>query len=143
MPVPDKLQIRQIALEIHGGCNYRCPMCPQAEGRERDFLKKLPFDVFVKIIEEAKQYGLEAVSLQGSGEPTLHSEMPRYVHYVKDQGLKCISLANGYARTPKRSRATRAASPGTNRLRQRAWPAARRHDIADRQTPMINQFSRT
>lgn len=101
MPVPDMFQIRQIALEIHGGGNYPCPVCPQTDGRERDFLKKLPFDVFVKIIEEAKHYGLEAVSLRGSGEPTLHSEIPRYAHHVKDQGLKCISLTNG-THSPRR-----------------------------------------
>ena len=104
MPTPTDLTIRQIALEIYGGCNYKCPMCPQAEGREKEFVKKMPFEVFAKIIDDGKKYGLEVVSLQGSGEPTLHPEMPKFVAYVKKQGLKCISLTNGYLLTPQLSR---------------------------------------
>lgn len=104
MPVPDRLSIRQIALEIYGGCNYKCPMCPQAEGRESEFLKRMPFEVFKKIVDDGLQHGLEVVSLQGSGEPTVHPEMPRFAAYVKSKGLKCISLTNGFLLTPKLSR---------------------------------------
>lgn len=147
MPAPDKLHIRQIALEIHGGCNYRCPMCPQAEGRERDFLKKLPFDIFAKTIEEAKRYSLEAVSLQGSGEPTLHPEMPRYVRFVKEQGLKCISLTNGYALTPKLSRALieagldalRVSAVGYNRETYHQWMS---RDAFEQVREQVREFVR-
>ncbi|OGS38603.1 MAG: hypothetical protein A2506_11905 [Elusimicrobia bacterium RIFOXYD12_FULL_66_9] len=104
MPVPDKLVVRQIALEIYGGCNYKCPMCPQAEGRETDFLKRMPFEVFKKVVDEGKKLGAEVISLQGSGEPTIHPEMPRFVAYVKSQGIQCISLTNGFMLTPKLSR---------------------------------------
>ena len=54
-------------------------MCPQSDGREKEFLKKLPFDVFKKILDDSMQYGSENVSLHGSGEPTLSSDMPKYV----------------------------------------------------------------
>ncbi len=96
MPLGDDLYIRQIALEINGGCNYKCPMCPQSNGREKEFLKKLPFDVFKKVVDDGAQYGVEVISLQGSGEPTLNRDMWRYVEYVKQKGLKCISLTNGF-----------------------------------------------
>ncbi len=96
MPLKDDVLIRQIALEINGGCNFKCPMCPQSSGREKEFLKKLPFDVFRKIVDDGAKYGLEVVSLQGSGEPTLNRDMSRYVAYVKHKGLRCISLTNGY-----------------------------------------------
>jgi organic radical activating enzyme len=96
MPVPKKLTIKQLDLELNGGCNYKCPMCPQADGREKDFLKKLPFDVFTKIIDDALQYGLNTVSLHGSGEPTLNRDMAKYVAYVKSKNVKCISFTNGY-----------------------------------------------
>jgi pyruvate-formate lyase-activating enzyme len=104
MPVPNE-SIRQIALEIYGGCNYKCPMCPQAEGRESEFLKRMPFDVFKKVVDEGKGMGVEVISLQGSGEPTIHPEMPRFASYVKSQGLQCISLTNGFMLTSKLSRA--------------------------------------
>ena len=99
-----KIEIQQIALEIFGGCNYKCPMCPQASGRESSFLKKLPFDVYKKIIDEGLQYGLKAVSLQGSGEPTLRPDMPKFVEYAKKKGLKCISLTNGFHLSTELSR---------------------------------------
>lgn len=104
MPLPNA-NIRQIALEIYGGCNYKCPMCPQAEGRESDFIKRMPFDVFKKVVDEGKALGVEVISLQGSGEPTIHPEMPRFAAYVKSQGIQCISLTNGFMLTAKLSRA--------------------------------------
>ena len=76
---PQTNEIRQLALEIYGGCNYSCTMCPQSTGRHRDFLKKLPIDVFAKVIEDGKRHGCTTVSLHGSGEATLHPEMPRFV----------------------------------------------------------------
>ena len=79
MPVPQKIEIKQLDMELNGGCNYKCPMCPQATGREKDFLRKLPFDVFKNVVDDAMQYGLDTVSLHGSGEPTLNRDMPAFV----------------------------------------------------------------
>lgn len=94
LPGPD-LVIKQLDLELNGGCNYKCAMCPQAEGREKDFLKKLPKDLLEKMVDDAMQYGLESVSLHGSGEPTLNRDMPEMVNAVKQRGLRCISFTNG------------------------------------------------
>jgi len=104
MPVPENIEIKQLDLELNGGCNYKCTMCPQARGRERDFLKKLPFDVFTKIVDDALQYGLDTVSLHGSGEPTLSKDMPKYVAYIKSKNIRCVTFTNGYRLTPKLSR---------------------------------------
>jgi organic radical activating enzyme len=104
MPISDKIEIKQLDMELNGGCNYKCLMCPQADGRERDFLKKLPFKVFTKVVDDAMQYGLDTVSLHGSGEPTLNKNIPKFVKYVKDKGLKCISFTNGYKLTAEMSR---------------------------------------
>ncbi len=96
MPVPENIIIKQLDLEINGGCNFICPMCPQSTGREKNFQKKLPFNVFTKIIDDCIAYGLETVSLHGSGEPTLSRDMSKYVEYTKSKNLKCISFTNGY-----------------------------------------------
>lgn len=95
MPVPEKLEVRVLDAEIFGGCNYKCTFCPQSVGREKEFIRKLPMDVFEKTIDECLEYGLECVTLHGSGEPTLHPEFPAYVRAVKSRGLKCISFTNG------------------------------------------------
>ena len=95
MPIPNKILIKQLDLELNGGCNYKCTMCPQADGREKDFLKKLPLNVMEKVLDDAMQYGLESVSLHGSGEPTLNKDMPEVVKLVKARGIKCLSFTNG------------------------------------------------
>jgi hypothetical protein len=104
MPIPGRIEIKQLDMELNGGCNYACPMCPQAHGRERDFLKKLPFPIFAKIVDDAAQYGLDTVSLHGSGEPTLNRDMPSFVKYVRDRGLRCLSFTNGLRLDEKMSR---------------------------------------
>ena len=104
MPVPDKISIKQLDLELNGGCNYTCAMCPQEHGREKDFLKKLPLDVMEKIIDDAMEYGLESVSLHGSGEPTLNANMPEVVKAVKARGVRCFSFSNGSKLTEDLSR---------------------------------------
>ena len=104
MPVPKKIEIKQLDLELNGGCNYTCAMCPQEHGREKDFLKKLPLDVMEKIIDDAVSYGLESVSLHGSGEPTLNSNMPEVVKAVKARGVQCLSFTNGSKLTEDFSR---------------------------------------
>ena len=97
-------EVRQIALEIYGGCNYECVMCPQATGRDRNFLKKIPLDVFAKVIDDGKRHGCTMVSLHGSGEATLHPDMPRFVRLVKDAGMRCITVTNGYRLDERLSR---------------------------------------
>ena len=101
----DRHEVRQIALEIYGGCNYACAMCPQSTGRHKGFLKKMPFDVFAKVIEDGKRHGCTVVSLHGSGEATLHPEMPRFVKCVKDAGMQCVTVTNGYHLDERLSRA--------------------------------------
>ena len=32
-------KIRQLDMELAGGCNYSCEMCPQSSGREKEFNK--------------------------------------------------------------------------------------------------------
>ncbi len=96
MPLPENIRITQLDLELNGGCNYKCEMCPQTIGREKDFLKKLPTSVLSKILDDAIQYGVNSVSLHGSGEPTLNADMPDAVREVKSRGLKCLSFTNGY-----------------------------------------------
>jgi organic radical activating enzyme len=95
MPVPENIQVHVLDAEINGGCNYKCQMCPQSVGREKDFLRKLPLHVFEKMVDDAMQYGLQTVTLHGSGEPTLNKDFPDFVRAVKDRDLTCISFTNG------------------------------------------------
>src|SRR4051812_25585864 len=94
MPVPENIVIKQLDLEINGGFNYAGPPLPPAHRPEKDFVQKLPFLVFEKILIDAARYGLDTVSLHGSGEPTLNRDMPKYVARVKSMGVRCMSFSN-------------------------------------------------
>jgi pyruvate-formate lyase-activating enzyme len=60
-------------------------MCPrQKMTREKGFMD---FDVFKKIVDEVKEY-TEFVFLHLAGEPLLHPELMRMIHYCGDIGLK-------------------------------------------------------
>lgn len=96
MPVPEKLEVRVLDAEIFGGCNYKCTFCPQSQGREKEFIRKLPMHILEKTMDECLDYGLECVTLHGSGEPTMHPQFPEYVRAVKSRGLECISFTNGF-----------------------------------------------
>lgn len=103
MPTPDNLKIEVLDMELHGSCNYRCTFCPQSQGREKEFVKRLPIETFKKTVDDAMQYGLKTVTLHGSGEPTLHPQFPDFVREVKSRGLTCISFTNGLKLTEKLS----------------------------------------
>ena len=89
-------KIKQINIELFGGCNLSCPMCPQSNnGRERDFKKYLSFNLFKKIVDEAIPHGLEFVSIAGSGEPLLAKNLVECISYLTEHGIKSLIYTNG------------------------------------------------
>ena len=89
-------QIKQINIELAGGCNLECPMCPQSgAGREKEFKKVMSFDLFKKIIDESIPFGLEFVSIAGSGEPTLSMHLAESVSYLHARNIKSLIYTNG------------------------------------------------
>lgn len=94
--------IRQVNLEMAGGCNLRCPMCTQSTGREKDFLKRLPLEEFKRIIDQAIPLGLQHVTLSGSGEPLLHPGLEEAVATLHARGLTSTIYTNGVRLTPER-----------------------------------------
>ena len=85
-------------MELFGGCNYSCSMCPQGseKGREPEFKKALSWSNFLKIVDEAEKHGVESISLHGGGEPTLNKYFIPAIKYIKKRGIQCTSLSNGY-----------------------------------------------
>lgn len=95
-------EIKQINLEVAGGCNLRCPMCPQSTGREKEFMKRLPLDEFTKIIDQAIPMGLQYVTLNGSGEPLLYTQLEEAVAYLTERRISSLIYTNGTRLTPER-----------------------------------------
>ena len=94
-----ELKLQRIVMEVFGGCNYTCQMCPQSNpGRGKSFTRKMPLDTFKNILNQIIPKYLDddpVVHLEGSGEPTMAKDLPEYVKLVKEKKLKCFIYCNG------------------------------------------------
>lgn len=91
----DTFQIDRAVIEVAGGCNYSCSMCPQdlrEGGRHRDFRRIMKVDEFEKYVADCAQYGLNVVNLDGSGEATMAKNLPEYIKVVKSMGRSVSSF---------------------------------------------------
>ena len=93
----EKLKLQRIVMEVFGGCNYTCTMCPQSNpGRGSNFTRKIPLKNFEKILDDlVPKYGSPQINLEGSGEPTMAKDLDEYIKAVKKRGLKCFMYCNG------------------------------------------------
>ena len=84
------IQLQRIVMEVFGGCNYTCQMCPQTNpGRGKSFTRKMPLDEFKNILDQIiPKYGNPIINLEGSGEPTMAKDLAKYVSVVKSKNLK-------------------------------------------------------
>ena len=92
-----QLNLKRVVMEVFGGCNYTCQMCPQSNpGRGKSFTRKMPLKQFTEILDKiVPKYGKPQINLEGSGEPTMAKDLPKYIHEVKKRGLKCFMYCNG------------------------------------------------
>lgn len=85
--------LERAVVEIFGGCNYTCKMCPQTTGRGKEWVRKMPFDLFESILDQLP--GKPIINLEGSGEATLAKDLPRYIQACTDRGLESYICTNG------------------------------------------------
>jgi MoaA/NifB/PqqE/SkfB family radical SAM enzyme len=91
------MEIQRAVIEINGGCNYSCEMCPQTNpGRHKGFLKKMPLDMFEDLVKQSVDAGATVINLEGSGEATLLNNLPEYIRVVKKYGAKADICSNAF-----------------------------------------------
>lgn len=97
------LNLERAVIEVFGGCNYSCPMCPQSgEGRGSNWTRMLPLKTFIKILDEiTPKYGKPVINLEGSGEATLNKYLPQYIQECTNRGLQSFMYTNGSRFTGK------------------------------------------
>ena len=91
------LKLQRVVMEVFGGCNYKCQMCPQTNpGRGSNFTRKMSLDQFKKTLDQiVPKFGNPQINLEGSGEPTMAKDLPLYIKEVKKRNLKCFMYCNG------------------------------------------------
>lgn len=91
------LELQRVVIEIFGGCNYTCKMCPQTlPGREKHFLRTMSLDHFENILDQiTPRYGKPLINLEGSGEPTMNRDLPKYIEACTRRGLRSFIYSNG------------------------------------------------
>ncbi len=84
-------------MEVFGGCNYTCTMCPQSgSGRGKNFTRKMPLKIFEEVLDKiVPKYGRPIIGLAGSGEATMAKDLAEYVKAVKSRGLVAFMYSNG------------------------------------------------
>ena len=87
------INLQRAVIEVFGGCNYSCKMCPQTTGRGSDWKKKMPLDFFESILDQLP--GKPLINLEGSGEPSLLPDLPLYIEACTKRGLKSYMYCNG------------------------------------------------
>lgn len=91
-----ELLLERAVIEVVGSCNYSCQMCPQTTGRGKDWTRKMPLDLFERILDQlTPKYGTPLINLEGSGEPTLAKDLAKYVDACTRRGLKTFMYCNG------------------------------------------------
>ena len=86
---------KRAVIEVNGGCNYSCAMCPQSSpGRSKNFLKKLTLENFYTILEQIGK--VECIQLEGSGEATLMSNLPDYISLARKYSDNVNIFTNGF-----------------------------------------------
>ena len=85
--------LERAVIEVFGGCNYKCQMCPQTLGRGKEWIKKMPFDLFESILDQIP--GKPVIDLEGSGEATMARDLAKYVQACTDRGFKSYIYTNG------------------------------------------------
>jgi len=86
--------IKRAVIEIEGGCNLMCQMCPQQFGRG-SFNAKIEFDVYKRLVDECIALGVEVIQLDGSGEATLNKDLAKFIEYPSKHGVKVQIYSNG------------------------------------------------
>lgn len=99
-----------LVLEPTNSCNLNCPYCLvglQNSGKTNHSslarkLGKIDYELFEKIIADAREFGIQKIQLHFQGEPFLHPRIIDMIRYCKVQNFECQLFTNGLALTEEK-----------------------------------------
>jgi len=90
-------------------CNLACTYCNEYD----DVSPPVPLDTMFKRIDKLAELGTAVVTISG-GEPLLHPDLDAIIARIRQRGMVCTLITNGYLLVPKRIKELNAA--GLDRL---------------------------
>lgn len=85
-------------------CNLACAYCNEYD----DHSPPVPTDEMFRRIDKLAELGTAVVTISG-GEPVLHPDLPKIIAYIKQRGMVCTLITNGYLLVPEKIRELNAA----------------------------------
>lgn len=76
-----------------GGCNFRCPYCHNASIVLNNDIQEITEEEILTFLDKRKKL-LDGVCVSG-GEPTINSDLPKFIKKIKDKGYKVKLDTNG------------------------------------------------
>lgn len=85
-----------VLIEPVSSCNLKCGMCFQSDSTfiKKEFMGKMSFDLYKKIIDECYAEGTKAITFGSRGEPTIHPEFKSFLEYAKDKFIDIKLITN-------------------------------------------------
>tara|TARA_B100001250_G_scaffold395499_1_gene400471 strand:+ start:1503 stop:2621 length:1119 start_codon:yes stop_codon:yes gene_type:complete len=85
-----------VLIEPVSSCNLKCPMCFQSDKSfiKKEFMGKMNFDLYKKIIDECEINGTKAITFGSRGEPTIHPQIKEMLEYASGKFLDIKLITN-------------------------------------------------
>jgi len=76
-----------LLIEPNAACNLKCPMCFQIDKSftRKPFMGIMKWDLFKKIVDEANDIGVGAITLASRGEPLMHPKISEMLYYISEK----------------------------------------------------------
>jgi radical SAM protein with 4Fe4S-binding SPASM domain len=68
-------------------CNLKCLHCGRTYWKERDQYRDMDLEMFKSLVSEAAELGVNAITIQGLGEPLLHPQIFEMVNHAQQAGI--------------------------------------------------------
>ncbi len=145
------IDVQRAVIEVAGGCNYKCQMCPQTTGRGKEWTKKMPLKSFENILQQLEPNPETVIQLEGSGEPTLAKDLPKYIELCNKYGFKSYMFTNAFRLKGQYMKDVvdagidfiRVSVIGYNREKYIEWMAADNFDAIIDNVTALQEYSKT
>jgi len=93
---------KSVKIELSPRCNYRCGFCA-LRTREKQPTKDMDFELYMKIVDECVEAGVEEIGVFYLGEPFMAPELlVDAIRYAKDAGISYVFLTTNGSRASSR-----------------------------------------